>query len=134
MKLVKFVAIALLGIALIACGGGNKPENVAKKFIEYGYKGDADNMLKLINIPENAKKDGTQEIVSGKLKQAAIKSKEESDRKGGLKEVVVESSQIDEPNGTGRVKIVVHFKNDGSKSQTENVRVIRSGKEWKVNL
>lgn len=138
MKIMKFITLAFIGVCaviLVGCGSkGKSPEDVAVAYVTYAYKGDADSMMKLMYLPKEDMKDGGEDFVKGKIKQAATKAAAEADRKGGVKEIVVESSEIDDPNGKGVVKVVTHFKNEGSQSQKQNVRVVRSNEQWKVNL
>ena len=92
-------------------------------------------MLSLIHFPEEEKaKPGVEEMVSGKIKGAAGKAKERAERKGGVKEVTVLESKMDEANGLGMVKIQTTFKNDGSESEKDNVKLIKSNDKWQVRL
>lgn len=137
MKMTKLVGVVCLGLfmaVLVGCSSkGNNPEQVAVAYVEYAYKGDADGMIKLMYLPKEQMKDGGEEIVRGKVKQTVARAVAEADRKGGVKEILVESSEIDEPNGKGSVKIVTHFKNEGSKSQNNRIKLVRSDNQWKVN-
>lgn len=138
MKLIKFLSVTLMGLCvavLVGCGAKSKsPEDVAVAYVEYTYKGDADNMMKLMYLPKEEMKDGMEDMIKGKIKQAAAKAVAEADRKGGVKEIVIESSEIDEPNGKGLVRVITHFKNEGSESQKDRVKLIRSDDQWKVNF
>lgn len=139
MIMKKFITaslIALCSLVLIACSaiGGSQPEDVANSYIESAYQGDVDKMLAIIYIPKSDKDNGMQEIVTGKVKQAVAHAQEEADRKGGFKEVVVDSTNTDDANGTSTVHVTAKFKNEGSESKKHQVRLIRSDDKWKVKF
>lgn len=92
-------------------------------------------MLSYIYIPENVKAQaGSEEMIQGKIKAGAAKAKEQAERKGGVKEISVVDKNIDEANGKGRVTIGVSFKNEGSNSVTDRVKLIKNEDKWKVDL
>jgi hypothetical protein len=43
-------------------------------------------------------------------------------------------AQMDEANGQGMVKVQTTFKNDGSESETDRVKLIKSNDKWKVRI
>ena len=133
----KFTALLWVCVAallLTACSA-SKPEDVATSFVDASFKGDADKMLAMIYFPEEEKaKPGVEDMVSGKIKDAASKAKERAERKGGIKDVTVLEAQMDEANGQGMVKVQTTFKNDGSESETDRVKLIRSNDKWKVRI
>lgn len=135
-KIFTLTITVLMCLTVTACSffGGSKPENIAIKFTECAYNGDYDCVIDSLNISEQEKKDGSLALISSKLQSAVAKAKSEADRKGGVKEIVVDSKQIDEPNGVGKVKLTINFKNDGSQSKSETYNVIRTDNGWKVNL
>lgn len=135
-KIFTLTITVLMCLTVTACSffGGSKPENIAIKFTECVYDGDYDCVMENLNISETDKKDGTLALMSGKLQSAVAKAKSEADRKGGVKEVVVASKEIDEPNGVGKIKLTINFKNDGSKSNSETYHVIRTDDGWKVDI
>lgn len=133
-KVFTFAITVLLCLSVTACSffGGSKPEDIAIKFTKCAYDGDYDCIVD--SLSEQEKKDGSLALVSSKLRSAVSQAKANADRKGGVKEIVVDSKQIDEPNGIGKVKLIVNFKNEGSQPSTENVKVIRTDDGWKVRL
>ncbi len=133
-KIMGLIGAVVLGLTLSACSGG-KPENVATDFIEASYKGNADKMISMIYLSaEEKEKAGVTEMLSGKVKSAAQKTKETAEQRGGVKSVSVKESNIDEPNGEGVVIVETVFKNDGSRSETDRIRLIKSDSKWKVRL
>ena len=135
MKKIASLFLIFATVLMLSACSASKPEDVAKEFVEASYKGDADKMLSLIHFPEEEKaKPGVEEMVSGKIKGAAGKAKERAERKGGVKEVTVLESKMDEANGLGMVKIQTTFKNDGSESEKDSVKLIKSDDKWQVRL
>ena len=120
---------------LVACSNVKNPENVAQEYVTAAYKGDSEKMLSYIYIPENVEAQaGSEEMIQGKIKAGAAKAKEQAERKGGVKEISVVDKNIDEANGKGRVTIGVSFKNEGSNSVTDRVKLIKNEDKWKVDL
>ncbi|HJE65944.1 MAG TPA: DUF4878 domain-containing protein [Campylobacter avium] len=85
-------------------------------------------MIKYLDLPE---KEGVQEIISGKLKQAVAKEGAKIEKRGGLKESkIVEVKE----NGTDRKVVrILNVYNDDSNS-SDNFPFVLKDKEWKLQL
>ncbi len=133
-KILGLFGAVLVAVTLSACSS-KSPEDVAISFVEASYKGNADKMMDMIYLPADKQdQPGTKDMLSGKLKQAAAKSKENADRKGGVKDITVQESKIDEANGLGQVIVNIDFKNEGSQSETDRVKLIQNDGQWKISL
>lgn len=120
-KMFKWFAVAVVSGMLAACGGGSSsPESAAQTFVEKSYQGDADAVIAMIHIPEEDKKPGVEEVISGKIK-------------AGVAEITTEPAQVS-PNDSKRatVNVQIKFKND--KTRQDRVRLIEVDGNWKINL
>lgn len=90
--------------------------------------GDVSKIIKYLDLPE---KEGVQEIISGKLKQAVAKEGAKIEKRGGLKESkIVEVKE----NGTDRKVVrILNVYNDDSNS-SDNFPFVLKDKEWKLQL
>ncbi|MFT0213053.1 DUF4878 domain-containing protein [Pseudomonas sp. F1_0610] len=128
-----FTTLFLLA-TLTACSGSS-PEDVATKFLNAAYKGDADTVLELIHIPEHSKQNANvKELVSGKVKAGVAKSQAKAEQNGGVKNITVKETQMDEANNRGVIILNVEFKKEDSRQTTERIRLIKSDDKWKVSI
>lgn len=133
-KILSFLAILFITATLTACSSSN-PEDVATQFLNAAYKGNADTVLELIDIPEESSKQaGMKELVSGKVKAGVAKSKEKAEQNGGVKAITVKELKIDEANNRGVVILNVEFKKEGSHSTSERIRLVKRGDKWKISI
>lgn len=126
------VALLLAAVALVACSGGaSSPEAAATAFVKAMYDGDGDKLLKLARLP-SGERPGELEMAQGKLRAAAVEGKARAAANGGVQEVTVKSSRINEQDPTQAVTVLtVRFKN-GQKE--ERVRTVKEDGNWKVRL
>lgn len=134
-KMFKWLAVAVVSSVLAACGGGgdSSPESAAKTFVEKSYQGDADAVIAMIHIPEEDKKPGVEEVISGKIKAGVAKQKDYAEKQNGVVEITTEPAQVSS-NDSKRavVSVQIKFKND--KTRQDRVRLIEVDGNWKVNL
>lgn len=135
----KWAKAACLGLAfwLTACSGsgGDKPEQVAERFVEKSYSGDADAVVKMIHIPkQDADSAGVEEMVTGKVKAAVAEQAARAESLGGVAEITSEPAQI--TDGEPKLADVVthtRFK-QSDKVKSERVRLIETEQGWKIRL
>lgn len=134
-KLKTWLAAGVLGSAallLSACGGSEKPEDVAVQFSKYVYDGKSDKMLELIDT----RKLGADEksVLEGKLKVAMESVKGEVEKNGGYKEIVstAVTGECKDEGGVCTVKLKTTFGN--GKTEDGEVKVVNVGGEYKVSF
>ncbi|MDK4535449.1 DUF4878 domain-containing protein [Kingella kingae] len=133
-KMFKWFAVAVVSGMLAACGGGSSsPESAAQTFVEKSYQGDADAVIAMIHIPEEDKKPGVEEVISGKIKAGVAEQKDYAEKQNGVAEITTEPAQVS-PNDSKRatVNVQIKFKND--KTRQDRVRLIEVDGNWKINL
>lgn len=127
----KILAIFSAFFIVAACSGSNTPEATAKAFIEKSYAGDAEGVLALMHMPEGDKP-GEKEMAEGKIKAMVAESKDTAQKKGGVKQVTVETAEINK-NDPNHAKASVHIQfKDGEENDT--VHLIKIDGKWKVRL
>lgn len=121
-------------LLLLAACSGDSPEKTAKKFIAESYGGNADAVIAMVYMPDEQKeKPGEKEIVSGKIKASVAKQKQYAEGRGGIDEITAEPARIDpEDSKRANVRVKIRFK-QGDTHQ-DYVRLIDTGKGWKVRL
>lgn len=129
MKKIIFVFCLCLVTVFVACSSASKPEDIALEVNKIMQSsGDVSKIIKYLDLPE---KEGVQEIISGKLKQAVAKEGAKIEKRGGLKESkIVEVKE----NGTDRKVVrILNVYNDDSNS-SDNFPFVLKDKEWKLQL
>lgn len=131
-RLMKILAAFSVCLIVIACSSSNTPEATAKAFIEKSYAGNADAALALIHMPQESKP-GEREMMQGKIKGMVAEQKDRAERKGGVKEITVQSSEIDK-NDPNRAYANVHIQFKDGTDTDDRVRLIKIDGKWKVFL
>lgn len=131
-KITSFFYVLFLTLALTACGG-NSPEKVAEKFMSYFYNGEIDKAFELMYIPESAQKDGSAEMVKGKLTMMMGEVKKEIDKNGGIKSITAETAQYSADKTKATVMVKVIFAKN-LPEQKEKVNLRKDGSNWKVDF
>lgn len=129
MKKIIFAFYLCLATVFVACSSASKPEDIALEVNKIMQSsGDVSKIIKYLDLPE---KEGVQEIISGKLKQAVAKEGAKIEKRGGLKESkIVEVKE----NGTDRKVVrILNVYNDDSNS-SDNFPFVLKDKEWKLQL
>ncbi|WP_273404386.1 DUF4878 domain-containing protein [Campylobacter avium] len=129
MKKIIFTFYLCLATVFVACSSASKPEDIALEVNKIMQNsGDVSKIIKYLDLPE---KEGVQEIISGKLKQAVAKEGAKIEKRGGLKESkIVEVKE----NGTDRKVVrILNVYNDDSNS-SDNFPFVLKDKEWKLQL
>lgn len=129
MKKIIFTLYLCLATVFVACSSASKPEDIALEVNKIMQSsGDVSKIIKYLDLPE---KEGVQEIISGKLKQAVAKEGAKIEKRGGLKESkIVEVKE----NGTDRKVVrILNVYNDDSNS-SDNFPFVLKDKEWKLQL
>lgn len=121
----KKLFLAILSIMFLVACGGNKPEDIAKNFIEYTAKGDIEKMMTYLEIPDKEK-----EMAKGKLTMLSADFASKVEKNGGLNKVEVISSDIE--GDYARVKLKMSLKNGSSKE--ENIRLYKKNDKWFIKL
>ena len=130
----KFFCVLTVFLFLSACSTPDTPEAVAKKYVELMMvKGDAEGVMKIINIPDKEKKAGVEDMLRGKIKAEISRKKEWAEKNGGVKNIEAGEVKVYEKDTNyASVPITINFKN--GKQDNTNVRVIKTDKGWKINI
>lgn len=130
-KILSFFSMFVLAFALTACGGSG-PAKVAEKFERAAYAGDIDTVMSVIYFDDNDKKNGTEDMMRGKLSMMLVELKKQSDAKGGVKKVKTEKAQYNSDKTHATVNVTVTFKD--KTEVTEDLSLMKTKKGWKVKL
>lgn len=133
-KLLAVLSVVFMLFTVVACSGSsNDPQAVAKQFSESVYKGDAETVLKLLYIPEEeAKKDGFEDMMRGKMKMMVQQAKAQAEKNGGLDSVTTNVPEYFDEKKHATVATIVKFKNGQEKKS--NTKLILTDDGWKVGL
>lgn len=133
-KLASWLLLSCVALMLAACGANTSPEKVAEKYVYSLYAGDAETALKLIQLPDDEKKEaGVEDMVRGKVKAMVAQEKAKADAKGGVKNIVVSPAEYSDENTRAQVKVTISFKKDEN-SENDTVRLIKTDDGWKIFL
>ncbi len=136
MKTFKFLfGIALLTaiLALISCGegglGGSSSPGDVVKTASWNMADENYDAMFAVYVNKNGEELSKEE--QDKIKAFLPKAKEEIDKKGGLKEVIITEETISEDGTTAQVNSQVVF-GDGEKSDGDLTELMMVDGEWKI--
>lgn len=130
-------ALAASGLlALSACSGPDKPEDVALQYYTAFIHGDIEEAWDYIYVPPGAR--GNQNATSqahGKLRQMSDSAMEKIKEKGGVQSIrPLETRQIESGDEHQRLNVTLEITaNDGS-TEREVVKLVMEGDKWKVDI
>ena len=131
-KLLFSIALITAIFALISCGegglGSNSPGDVVKTAMWNMADENYDAMF-AVYVNKNGEELSKEE--QDKIKAFLPKAKEEIDKKGGLKEVIITEETISEDGTTAQVNSQVVF-GDGEKSDGDLTELMMVDGEWKI--
>lgn len=118
---------------LLSCGEGgvlknDTPGDVVKDMVESIVEEDFDAFIAL-NVNKTGKDLSEKEIKETKAIMSFIK--EDIDKKGGLKEVIIHEEKISEDGLSAAVKVQLVY-NDGKKAPEGNTKLIKVDGVWKI--
>ena len=130
-KLVSTFAVSLL---LAACSA-KSPEDTAQKFVSEIYNGNADAVVAMMHLVDDAdkQKPGVQEMLSGKIKASVAEQKALAEQQGGVESITAEPAAID-PADSNRANVSVTTKFKNGKTDTDRMRLINVDGTWKIRL
>ncbi len=131
-KLLFGIALITAMFTLVTCGegglGGSTPGDVVK--ISAGNIADEDyDALVALYVNKNGEALSKEE--QDKVKAIMPRMKEEIDKKGGIKEVIITEETISEDGTTAQVNSQVVF-GDGEKSDGDAAELMMVDGEWKI--
>ena len=127
-KLMQTLCLAFFAGILAACGGDG-PDKTAKTFFEELFSGDANKAVELLYIPPEAGDKGA-EMAKGKITMMAQNKKE-----GSIDVSTGEVTYTNADKTEATVKITLTGKKDGKEhSETNNVRLIKTDKGWRIKM
>lgn len=125
----KIIVALLCALFLVACGGvQSSPEKAAVEFVAKMYKGDAESVMKLLDLGDIEKEPGMKQMWEGKIAAGAAESKQHAESKGGIKEIKVATKDIKEDKAVIRPEVV--FKDGSTESNGDLSLVKKNGKWW----
>lgn len=133
MRLAKLCLLASFALLVLVACGKQKPEDVAARFVEASYKGDAGAAIALIDFDAKSSRPGEAEIITGKVKAAVAQQKERADARGGLDKVTTEPAQA-HPGDAKRasVNVTAHFKQ--GTVDNDRVQLVQTDQGWRVKV
>lgn len=134
-----FFTLCIFAFVAVACSNSSdSPEAATKEFVKVFFegKGDSDKLLDIIYVPDSDKMDPQEKsMVMGKLAMFTQMAKEDTDAKGGVKEVKIDNVTYNEDKTQASVTMTVVYgngeTNDGKGSALD---LIKQDGKWKVNL
>ncbi len=125
-----FSAIALF--MFIGCSSPKTPGDTVLGYIEMIKDADYDKLVDEMYVKEGASADEVAEVKSGIKSMLQDKMSKQVEKKGGIKDAVIEKEEISEDGTTASVKVKITY-NDGSE-ESNNWDLKKSGEDWKWTL
>ncbi|WP_298081193.1 DUF4878 domain-containing protein [uncultured Cardiobacterium sp.] len=132
-KLLQTLCLVFFACILTACGG-DSPEKTAKTFFEELFSGDASKAVELIYIPPEAGDKGA-EMAKGKITMMAGEMQAQIKKEGSIDVSTGEVTYTNADKTEATVKITLTGKKNGKEhSETNNVRLIKTDKGWRIKM
>ena len=132
-KRMQTLCLALFAGILAACGG-DSPDKTAKTFFKELFSGDANKAVDLIYIPPEAGDKGA-EMAKGKITMMASEMQAQIKKEGSIDVSTGEVTYTNADKTEATVKITLTGKKDGKEhSETDNVRLIKTDKGWRIKM
>ena len=97
------------------------------------YSGDADSIMKMIDVPDSEKSSQISMMVKGKLQDSVIKAKTYAENHGGVDKVEYQPTKyLNDDKTRAVVEINVIFKD--SKNKNEKLKLIKVDGNWFIEL
>ena len=117
-KLFRLMAVAIVAMAMVACGGNNTPEAATKAMLKRFQKGDYKAMVEQIHFSKLVS------MVQGKMAP-------EVEKKGGIKSFEVGEAEIAEDGQSAKVPYKLIYGDGSEESKTQKL-VLVDGK-WMLD-
>ena len=131
-KLFQTLTLVFFAAILTACGDG--PEKTAKTFFKELFSGDANKAVELIYIPPEAGDKGA-EMAKGKITMMASEMQAQIKKEGSIDVSTGEVTYTNADKTEATVKITLTGKKNGKEhSETNNVRLIKTDKGWRIKM
>ena len=125
-KLMQTLCLALFAGILAACGGDDSAEKTTETFFKELFSGDANKAAELIYLPQEMS-DKDVETAKGKITIMAGEMQAQIKKEGNI------DVSVDEVEAT--VKVTLTGKKNGKEhSETNNVRLIKTDKGWRIKM
>ena len=132
-KRMQTLCLALFAGILAACGG-DSPDKAAKTFFEELINGDTNKAVDLLYLPPEFGEQGA-EMMKGKISSVAVEMQTQVKKEGGID---VSTSDVNYTNAVkteATVKVTLTGKKNGKEhSETNNVRLIKTDKGWRIKM
>ena len=131
-KLLQTLCLVFFASILTACGDG--PDKTAKTFFEELFSGDASKAAELVYIPPEAGDKGA-EMAKGKITMMAGEMQAQIKKEGSIDVSTGEVTYTNADKTEATVKITLTCKKNGKEhSETNNVRLIKTDKGWRIKM
>ncbi len=137
-KLLTIVFALCCSFFITACGDSNAATAYEKAAVEISqaiYSGKSDKVKSMLYFSkEELAEPGLKEMAGGKIEAATHDAKNKADSYGGLKQVTVVESEVNESGDRARVTVLAEFKNDPEAQIRDNYNLVKEGSSWKLKL
>ena len=133
-RLAQYIGILFFTLLAVACSSGeSSPEKVAEKYVSAMYSGDADTIIKMINIPDSEKSSQVSMMVKGKLQDGVTRAKAYAENHGGVDKVEYQPTKyLNDDKTLAVVEMNVVFKDN--KNKNEKLKLIKVDGNWFIEL
>jgi hypothetical protein len=133
-RLAQYIGILFFTLLAVACSSGeSSPEKVAEKYVSAMYSGDADTIIKMINIPDSEKSSQVSMMIKGKLQDSVTRAKTYAENHGGVDKVEYQPTKyLNDDKTLAVVEMNVVFKDN--KNKNEKLKLIKVDGNWFIEL
>lgn len=133
-KIIHLLLLSMIVTFVVACGGKDKPAEVAETFFKEMFQGDASKAVALVDTSGNHLSEKEQQQANMFIAMMAAGMKAQIEKAGGIKSIEARKVEYNKDKTTATVPLTITLNKaiDGKAADTNNVHLKKVNGEWKI--
>ncbi|SUO97225.1 DUF4878 domain-containing protein [Suttonella ornithocola] len=133
-KIIHLLLLSTVITFLVACGGKDKPAEIAEIFFKEMFQGDASKAVALVDTSGNYLSEKEQQQANMFIAMMAAGMKTQIEKAGGIKSIEAGKVEYNQDKTTATVPLTITLNKaiDGKNSDTNNIHLKKVNGDWKI--
>lgn len=119
-KMIRLMAVAIVAMAMVACGSSNTPENATKAMLKSFQNGDYQALIEQVHFSKEVSQEDKDQLVA--LVQAKVAP--EIKKKDGIKNFEVGEAELAEDGQSAKVSYKIIYGNGSEEAKTQKLVLV----------
>lgn len=119
-KMIRLMAVAIVAMAMVACGSSNTPENATKAMLKSFQNGDYKALIEQVHFSKEVSQEDKDQLVA--LVQAKVAP--EIKKKDGIKNFEVGEAELAEDGQSAKVSYKIIYGNGSEEAKTQKLVLV----------